>query len=147
MKGRHVHARHLHAGVGAFGGGHDGGDGIEIPLHGHADYVIGIGKLRHRYIVAIFGVLLGRFTDQMIPQERRTIEFPRSQLTIVDVIDEIIDFLPTVDSAVCVAHAPAFPVIDQAMHCTGYIMRRYNTREIHGRSSVKHRVKTISAVP
>ena len=43
MEGRHVGAWHFHAGFGPFRCGNNGGDGVEIPLHGHADDVVRVG--------------------------------------------------------------------------------------------------------
>ncbi len=64
---RHVHAGNLHAAFGAFGGRHHGGEAIEIPLHGHADDRVRVGKTGHRHVVALFGILLARLADHMVP--------------------------------------------------------------------------------
>ena len=67
MERWHVDSWNLHAGIGAFGCGHHGGDGIEIPLHGHTDYHVRVGKLCYGHIIAVFGIFLTGLADHVVP--------------------------------------------------------------------------------
>ena len=105
-KRRHIDARNLHARIGTFRGGHHGGEGVEIPLHGHVDDHVRVGKIGDRHIVALRGILLACFADEMIPQESRPVEFGGTEPSVIDVVGEIVGFLPAIEAA----HAPTFPL-------------------------------------
>ena len=65
-----------------------------------------VGKIGDRHIVALRGILLACFADEMIPQESRPVEFGGTEPSVIDVVGEIVGFLPAIEAA----HAPTFPL-------------------------------------
>lgn len=75
-------------------------------MHGHVDDHVRVGKIGDRHIVALRGILLACFADEMIPQESRPVEFGGTEPSVIDVVGEIVGFLPAIEAA----HAPTFPL-------------------------------------